>query len=37
MTNEELAVMIQGGQADLVPTLWEQVERFVASRHTAGS
>ena len=30
MTNEELAVMIQGGRADLVPTLWEQVERFVA-------
>ena len=32
MTNEELAVMIQGGQADLVPTLWEQVERFVAKQ-----
>ena len=31
-TNEELAVMIQGGRADLVPTLWEQVERFVAKQ-----
>ena len=28
MTNEELAVMIQGGQADLVPTLWEQVQQM---------
>ena len=32
MTNEELAVMIQSGRADLVPTLWEQVERFVAKQ-----
>ncbi|MEI3111115.1 MAG: sigma factor [Oscillospiraceae bacterium] len=32
MTNEELAVMIQGGRADLAPTLWKQVERFVAKQ-----
>ena len=29
MTNEELAVKIQQGERDLIPELWEQVERFV--------
>jgi len=29
MTNEELCKAIQGGQKDLIPQLWEQVEKFV--------
>ena len=29
MTNEELAVRIQNGETELIPTLWEQVERFI--------
>ena len=29
MTNEELAVLIQSGRRDLLPELWQQVERFV--------
>lgn len=29
MSMEELVVKIQEGRADLVLTLWEQVERFV--------
>lgn len=29
MTNEELAVKIQQGEQELMPVLWEQVERFV--------
>ena len=32
MTNEELAVAIQGGRGDLYPALWDQVYRFVAVR-----
>lgn len=28
-TNEELAVMIQNGERDKLPELWDQVERFV--------
>lgn len=32
MTNEELAAKIQAGERDRLPELWEQVERFVASR-----
>lgn len=32
MTNEELVVLIQAGERDRLPELWEQVERFVASR-----
>ena len=27
MTNEELALKIQNGERNLIPTLWEQVER----------
>lgn len=30
MTNEELVVLIQAGERDRLPELWEQVERFVA-------
>lgn len=30
MTNEELVEKIQQGERDLLPQLWEQVERFVA-------
>ena len=29
MNNEDLAVKIQGGERELLPQLWEQVERFV--------
>lgn len=29
MTNEELALKIQNGERNLIPTLWEQVERFI--------
>lgn len=29
MTNEELAIKIQDGAAELMPTLWEQVSRWV--------
>ena len=29
MTNEELAIKIQEGAAELMPTLWEQVSRWV--------
>lgn len=29
MTNEELALKIQNGERDLIPPLWEQVERFI--------
>lgn len=32
MTNEELVTLIQAGERDRLPELWEQVERFVASR-----
>lgn len=32
MTNEELAVRIQNGEAELIPTLWSQVERFIRDR-----
>lgn len=32
MTNEELVAKIQAGERDRLPELWEQVERFVASR-----
>lgn len=32
MTNEELVLKIQSGEQDRLPELWEQVERFVASR-----
>ena len=32
MTNEELVALIQAGERDKLPELWEQVERFVASR-----
>ena len=32
MTNEELVTLIQAGERDKLPELWEQVERFVASR-----
>lgn len=32
MTNEELVALIQAGERDRLPELWEQVERFVASR-----
>ena len=28
MTNEELALKIQNGERNLIPTLWEQVERY---------
>ena len=28
-TNEELAVMIQNGERDKLPELWDQVKRFV--------
>ena len=30
MTNEELVALIQAGERDKLPELWEQVERFVA-------
>lgn len=30
MTNEEIAVRIQAGETELLPVLWEQVERFVS-------
>ncbi len=30
MSNEELVILIQSGRDDLLPVLWEQVERFVA-------
>lgn len=29
MTNEELAIQIKNGEKDLLPLLWEQVEKFV--------
>ena len=29
MTNEEFALKIQNGERNLIPTLWEQVERFI--------
>lgn len=32
MTNEELVALIQAGERDRMPELWEQVERFVANR-----
>lgn len=32
MNNEELAVLIQAGERDRIPELWQQVERFVAMR-----
>ena len=32
MTNEELVASIQAGERDRLPELWDQVERFVASR-----
>lgn len=32
MTNEELAVLIQSGRQDLLPELWQQVERFAMWR-----
>lgn len=32
MTNEELVALIQAGERDKLPELWEQVECFVASR-----
>lgn len=32
MTNDELVALIQAGERDRLPELWEQVERFVASR-----
>lgn len=32
MTNEELVELIQGGERELLPELWAQVERFVAQQ-----
>lgn len=32
MTNEELVALIQGGDREKLPQLWEQVERFVAQQ-----
>lgn len=32
MSNEELTVLIQGGERDRMPDLWAQVERFVAAQ-----
>lgn len=32
MTNEELVALIQGGDQEKLPQLWEQVERFVAQQ-----
>ena len=32
MTNEELAVIIKNGNEELLPSLWERVERFAVSR-----
>lgn len=32
MTNEELAILIKDGRIDLIPTLWEQVERFTNAK-----
>lgn len=32
MTNEDLVALIQAGERDRLPELWDQVERFVASR-----
>lgn len=32
MTNEELTERIQAGENDLIPILWEQVERFVSQQ-----
>ena len=32
MSNEKLAVLIQGGERELLPQLWAQVERFVAKQ-----
>ena len=32
MTNEELVALIQAGERDRLPELWDRVERFVASR-----
>ncbi len=32
MTNEELVALIQAGERDRLPELWDQVERFVANR-----
>jgi len=29
MSNEELAEKIQNGEKDLLPLLWEQVEKFI--------
>ena len=34
MTNEELVALIQAGERDRLPELWDRVERFVASRLT---
>lgn len=32
MTNEKLVALIQGGERDKLPELWEQVEKFVAQQ-----
>ncbi len=32
MTNEELVIEIKNGKTEYLPTLWEQVERFVACK-----
>lgn len=32
MTNEELATAIQAGESNLLPELWEQVERFISQQ-----
>ncbi len=32
MSNEELVILIQSGHDDLLPMLWEQVERFVCQQ-----
>lgn len=32
MTNEELAAAIQAGESNLLPELWEQVERFISQQ-----
>lgn len=32
MTNEELAIRIHQGEAELIPELWEQVQRFIIKK-----
>ena len=37
MTNEELAAKIQQGERELIPELWNQVEKFVSQGYVLAS